>query len=150
MAKYLITGIAGFIGSSLARALLEQGHQVSVIDNLSTGRMENLEDLLSSIDFLQADICDPEAMRSCCADKDFVLHQAALASVPRSVADPLTSHRSNVEGTLQVLLAAREARVKRIVYAASSSAYGDEPTQPKYEEMPPQELSPYAVQILTC
>ncbi len=150
MARYLITGIAGFIGSTLAHTLVEQGHEVRGIDNLSTGRLENLADIRSSLTFEQADIQDIAAMRAACDGVDYVLHQAALASVPRSVNDPLTSHESNVNGTLNVLLAARDAGVKRIVYAASSSAYGDQPTQPKHEEMMPQPLSPYAVQKLTC
>ncbi len=149
MARYLITGIAGFIGSTLAHTLVEQGHQVRGIDNLSTGRMENLRSIQSSIEFLEADIQDARAMAEMCGGVDFVLHQAALASVPRSVKDPLASHESNVNGTLNVLLAARDAGVKRVVYAASSSAYGDQPTQPKHEEMRPQPLSPYAVQKLT-
>ena len=150
MARYLITGIAGFIGSSLAHKLVEQGHQVCGVDNLSTGRLENLDAIRSSIEFHQGDIQDAALMRAVCEGADVVLHQAALASVPRSVQDPLTSHNSNINGTLQVLLAARDARVRRIVYAASSSAYGDQPTQPKVETMPPMPLSPYAVQKLTC
>ena len=149
MARYLITGIAGFIGSTLAHALVEQGQQVYGIDNLTTGRLENLTAIRSSIQFQQADIQDLPALHEACGGVDFVLHQAALASVPRSVKDPLTSHESNINGTLNVLLAAREAGVKRVVYAASSSAYGDQPTQPKHEEMSPQPLSPYAVQKLT-
>ena len=150
MARYLITGIAGFVGSSIAHALVEQGHEVSGVDNLSTGRMENLADIRSAVAFQLADIQDVEAMRKACEGMDYVIHQAALASVPRSVKDPLTSHESNINGTLNVLLAARDANVKRIVYAASSSAYGDQPTQPKHEEMSPAPLSPYAVQKLTC
>ena len=150
MARYLITGIAGFIGSTLAHALVEQGHTVSGIDNLSTGRMENIEDILSSIQFEVADLQDLNAMRSACEGADFVLHQAALASVPRSVKAPVTSHESNVNGTLNLLLAARDAKVKRIVYAASSSAYGDQAGQAKHEDMTPRPLSPYAVQKLTC
>jgi len=149
MARYLITGIAGFIGSTLAHKLVEQGHEVRGIDNLSTGRMENLADIADKLSFQKADIQDSKAMREACAGVDYVLHQAALASVPRSVKDPLTSHDSNINGTLSVLMAARDAGVKRIVYAASSSAYGDQPTQPKHEEMSPQPLSPYAVQKLT-
>lgn len=149
MARYLITGIAGFIGSTLARALLEQGHEVCGIDNLSTGKMENLKDILSSIEFEVADLQDQVAMRAACEGADFVLHQAALASVPRSVKDPLSSHGSNVNGTLNILLAARDAGVKRIVYAASSSAYGDQEGRAKHEGMSPQPLSPYAVQKLT-
>ena len=150
MARYLITGMAGFIGSTLARALLEQGHTVRGIDNLSTGRMENLEEILSSVDLQIADLQDENAMRAACEGVDYVLHQAALASVPRSVKDPLTSHSSNINGTLTLLLAARDAGVKRIVYAASSSAYGDQEGQAKHEEMIPKPLSPYAVQKLTC
>ena len=150
MARYLITGIAGFIGSTLARALLEQGHTVRGIDNLSTGRMENLTDILSSLEFEVADLQDEAAMRFACEGVDFVLHQAALASVPRSVKDPLASHKSNINGTLSLLMAARDAGVKRIVYAASSSAYGDQEGQSKHEEMTPRPLSPYAVQKLTC
>ncbi len=150
MARYLITGIAGFIGSTLAHRLVELGHEVRGIDNLSTGNIDNLIDIRSSISFDQRDIQDVEAMRAACDGMDYVLHQAALASVPRSVKDPLTSHASNINGTLNVLMAARDAGVKRIVYAASSSAYGDQATQPKHEEMSPQPLSPYAVQKLAC
>ena len=150
MATYLITGIAGFIGSTIAHALVEQGHTVRGIDNLSTGNMENLADIRKAISFEQADLQDLPAMRRACEGVDYVLHQAALASVPRSVKDPLSSHEANINGTLNVLLAARDANVRRIVYAASSSAYGDQPTQPKHEEMVPQPLSPYAVQKLTC
>lgn len=150
MARYLITGMAGFIGSTLAHTLLEQGHAVRGIDNLSTGRMENIEDILSSVEFEIADLQDLGAMRSACEGVDYVLHQAALASVPRSVKDPVTSHESNVNGTLNLLLAARDAKVKRIVYAASSSAYGDQEGRAKHEEMTPRPLSPYAVQKLTC
>lgn len=150
MARYLITGMAGFIGSTLARALVEQGHTVRGIDNLSTGRMENVNDILSSVEFEIADLQDEAAMRFACEGVDYVLHQAALASVPRSVKDPLTSHASNINGTLSLLMAARDAGVKRIVYAASSSAYGDQEGLAKQEEMTPRPLSPYAVQKLTC
>lgn len=150
MARYLITGIAGFIGSTLAHTLVEQGHQVRGIDNLSTGNLDNLADIRSEISFEKMDLQDAQGMKAACEGADYVLHQAALASVPRSVKDPLTSHESNINGTLNLLLAARDAKVKRIVYAASSSAYGDQPTQPKHEEMAPMPLSPYAVQKLTC
>jgi nucleoside-diphosphate-sugar epimerase len=150
VAHYLITGIAGFIGSSIAQALVEQGQQVTGVDNLSTGNLANLADLRENIDFHRGDIQDRELMREICGGVDYVIHQAALASVPRSVKDPLTSHESNINGTLSVLMAARDAGVRRVVYAASSSAYGDQPTQPKHEEMLPQPLSPYAVQKLTC
>ena len=150
MTRYLITGIAGFIGSTLARALVEQGHEVRGIDNLSTGTLDNLADIRRSISFEQIDLQDVAGMRSACEGVDFVLHQGALASVPRSVKDPVGSHESNINGTLNLLIAARDAKVKRIVYAASSSAYGDQPTKPKQEDMPPLPLSPYAVQKLTC
>jgi nucleoside-diphosphate-sugar epimerase len=150
MARYLITGIAGFIGSSLAHALVEQGHDVSGIDNLSTGNLANLEDIRDRIDFQQIDLQDIPGVRAACEGVDYILHQGALASVPRSVKDPLTSHESNINGTLNLLIAARDAKVRRIVYAASSSAYGDQPTQPKQEDMLPRPLSPYAVQKLTC
>ena len=149
MARYLITGVAGFIGSTIARALLEQGHEVHGIDDLSAGRLDNLAEIVSDMSFTQADIRDPGAMRLACKGVEYVLHQAAMASVPRSVADPVGTHDVNVNGTLNVLLAARDAGVRRVVYAASSSAYGDQPTQPKHEEMLPQPLSPYAVQKLT-
>jgi UDP-glucose 4-epimerase len=145
MAKYLVTGAAGFIGSSLVRALLERGEQVRGIDNFETGKRENLEEVLRRIDFREADILDLEAMHSACKGVDFVLHQAAIPSVPKSVLDPLGSNRANVDGTVNVLVAARDAKVKRVVYAASSSAYGDTPTLPKHEAMNPSPISPYAV-----
>jgi nucleoside-diphosphate-sugar epimerase len=150
MASYLITGIAGFIGSTLAHELVEQGHEVRGIDNLSTGNLENLSDIRSRITFQQMDLQDVAGVRDACEGVDYVLHQGALASVPRSVKDPLSSHESNINGTLNLLIAARDAKVRRIVYAASSSAYGDQPTQPKQEDMLPRPLSPYAVQKLTC
>src|ERR1700760_63165 len=150
MARYLITGIAGFIGSSLAHALVQQGHDVRGIDNLSTGDLDNLTDIRRSIDFQEMDFQDETRIKSACEGVDYILHQGALASVPRSVKDPLTSHESNINGTLNLLIAARDARVRRIVYAASSSAYGDQPTQPKQEDMLPRPLSPSAVQKLTC
>jgi UDP-glucose 4-epimerase len=150
MARYLITGIAGFIGSTLAHTLVERGDEVRGIDNLSTGSLDNLADIRDRIDFQQMDLQDAAGIKSACDGIDFILHEAALASVPRSVKDPLTSHESNINGTLNLLLAARDARVRRIVYAASSSAYGDQPTQPKQEDMPPLPLSPYAVQKLAC
>lgn len=145
MSLYLITGIGGFIGSSLARGLLARGEQVRGIDNFSTGKRENIAEILDRIDFREADILDAEAMHKACAGADYVLHQAAIPSVPKSVLDPLGSNRSNVDGTVNVLIAARDAKVKRVVYAASSSAYGDTPTLPKHEEMKPDPISPYAV-----
>ncbi len=145
MALYLITGIGGFIGSSLARALLARGEQVRGVDNFSTGKRENIADIFDRIDFREADILDLDAMHRTCAGVDFVLHQAAIPSVPKSVLDPLASNRANIDGTVNVLVAARDAQVKRVVYAASSSAYGDTPTLPKHEAMKPDPISPYAV-----
>ena len=145
MAQYLITGIAGFIGSSIARALLSRGEQVRGVDNFATGKRENIAEILNRIDFRDADITDLDAMREACIGVDFVMHQAAIPSVPKSVLDPLGSNRANIDGTVNVLVAARDAKVKRIVYAASSSAYGDTPTLPKREDMRPDPISPYAV-----
>ena len=145
MAKFLVTGAAGFIGSSLVRALVETGAQVRGVDNFATGKRENLAGVLSKIDFREADILDLDAMHDACQGVDYVLHEAAIPSVPKSLLDPLGSNRANVDGTVNVLVAARDAKVKRVVYAASSSAYGDTPTLPKYEAMPPNPISPYAV-----
>src|SRR5215467_1645439 len=145
MALYLITGIAGFIGSSLARALLSRGEQVRGVDNFSTGNPQNIKEILNRIDFREADILDLDAMQRVCAGVDFVLLQAAIPSVPKSVLDPLGNNRANVDGTVNVLVAARDAKAKRVVYAASSSAYGDTPTLPKHEAMKPDPISPYAV-----
>src|ERR1039458_1763991 len=145
MAKYLVTGAAGFIGSSLVRALLDRGEQVRGIDNFETGRRENLSEVLSQIDFREADILDLDAMHKACTGVDYVLHHAAIPSVPKSVLDPIGSNRANVDGTVNVLVAARDAKVKRVVYAASSSVYGDTPTLPKREAMTPNPISPYAV-----
>jgi UDP-glucose 4-epimerase len=149
MANYLITGIAGFIGSSLAHALLERGHSVRGVDNLSTGKLENVAPFRDRIDFREADLLDLDAMRDACRDMEFVLHQAAIPSVPRSVKDPITSNQANVDGTLNLLVAARDAKVKRVTYASSSSLYGDTPTLPKHEGMIPNPISPYAVSKLT-
>ena len=145
MAVYLITGVAGFIGSSLARELLQGGEQVRGVDNFSTGKRENLAQILGKIDFRESDILDLNAMKLACAGVDYVLHQAAIPSVPKSVLDPIGSNRANVDGTVNVLVAARDAKVKRVIYAASSSAYGDTPTLPKHERMTPDPISPYAV-----
>jgi nucleoside-diphosphate-sugar epimerase len=145
MAKYLVTGAAGFIGSSLVRTLLDRGHQVRGVDNFSTGKRQNLTEVLDRMDFREADILDLDAMRNACGGIDYVLHQAAIPSVPKSVQDPLGSNRANVDGTVNLLIAARDAKVRRVVYAASSSAYGDTPTLPKHEAMPPNPISPYAV-----
>jgi nucleoside-diphosphate-sugar epimerase len=145
MSQYLITGVAGFIGSSIARALLSRGERVRGVDNFATGKRENIAEILNRIDFREADITDLDAMREACTGVDFVMHQAAIPSVPKSVLDPLGSNRANIDGTVNVLVAARDAKVKRVVYAASSSAYGDTPTLPKHEEMRPDPISPYAV-----
>jgi nucleoside-diphosphate-sugar epimerase len=145
MALYLITGIGGFIGSSIARALLSRGEAVRGLDNFSTGKKNNLAEIAARIEVHEADITDLDAMHRACKGVDFVLHQAAIPSVPKSVLDPLGSNRANVDGTVNVLIAARDAKVKRVVYAASSSAYGDTPTLPKHEGMKPDPISPYAV-----
>lgn len=149
MANYLVTGVAGFVGSSIAHALVERGHSVRGIDNLSTGHIENVADIRSKIDFRQGDLLDLDAVRDACRDMDFVLHQAAIPSVPRSVKDPIESNRANVDGTLNLLVAARDAKVRRVTYASSSSLYGDTPTLPKHEGMMPDPISPYAVSKLT-
>jgi UDP-glucose 4-epimerase len=145
MSLYLITGIAGFIGSSLAHELLQRGEQVRGIDNLSTGKRDNIAPILNKIDFREADLLNLEAMKQACTGADYVLHQAAIPSVPKSVLDPIGSNRANIDGTVNILVAARDAKVKRVVYAASSSAYGDTPTLPKHERMTPDPISPYAV-----
>ena len=149
MSKILVTGAAGFIGSSLVHELCNQGHDVSGVDNLVTGNMENLVGFLDHIDFRRGDVRDENLMQSMCRNVDIVFHQAALPSVPKSVLDPAASHQANIEGTFSLLLAARNAGVRRIVYAASSSAYGESPTLPKHEAMAPAPISPYAVQKLT-
>ena len=125
--------------------MLAQGDHVRGIDNLSTGKIENLSEILDRIDFRQADLLDAKATESACTGADYVLHEAAIPSVPRSVENPLESNRANIDATVQLLVAAKDARVKRVVYAASSSAYGDTPTLPKQEEMTPSPVSPYAV-----
>ncbi|HWF91015.1 MAG TPA: SDR family oxidoreductase [Terriglobales bacterium] len=145
MTKYLITGVAGFIGSALARAVLAQGNEVRGIDNFSTGKKENIAEILNRIDFRKADLLDLNALTEACRGVDYVLHQAAIPSVPRSVRNPIESNQTNVDGTLNVLVAARDAGVKRVVYAASSSVYGDSPVMPKSEDMVPDPISPYAV-----
>ena len=145
MAHYLVTGGAGFIGSHLTEELVRRGHRVRVADSLITGNRANL-DHISGVEFLEGDLADLTFARKSVDGCHFVLHQAAIPSVPRSVQDPITSNTANVDATLNVLVAARDAGVKRLVFAASSSAYGDTPTLPKHERMPTNPLSPYALQ----
>jgi len=145
MNKFLVTGGAGFIGSNIAAKLVLQGCFVRVIDNLLTGKKSNLADIIDRIEFVEADMGDEKIARKVMKDIDVVLHQGALPSVPRSIDDPAETHRHCLDATFTLLLAARDAGVKRFVYASSSSAYGDTPTLPKVETMPPRPLSPYAV-----
>jgi UDP-N-acetylglucosamine/UDP-N-acetyl-alpha-D-glucosaminouronate 4-epimerase len=147
MATYLVTGGAGFIGSHLVEELVRRGQRVRVVDNLSTGKRQNIAHL-TSVEFVEGELADLEVARRAVDGMDYVLHQAAIPSVPRSVQDPITSNRANIDATLNVLVAARDARVRRLVYAGSSSAYGDTPTFPKIETMATAPLSPYALQKL--
>ncbi len=149
MAAYLVTGGAGFIGSHLAEELARRGHAVRVADSLITGKRRNLAHV-SSVEFLEGDLADQAVAVRAVAGMDYVLHQAAIPSVPRSVEDPIASNRANIDASLNVLVAARDAGVKRVVYAGSSAAYGDTPTLPKREDMPPHPLSPYALQKLVA
>jgi len=149
MASYLVTGGAGFIGSQLAEELLRRGDTVRVADNLATGKRQNLAHIPQA-EFLEGDLADFDVAARAVAGMDYVLHQAAIPSVPRSVKDPITSNRANVDATLNVLIAARDAGVKRLVFAGSSSEYGNSPTLPKHEEMSPNPLSPYALQKSVC
>lgn len=146
---YLVTGGAGFIGSHIAEKLILNGHKVRVFDNLSTGRIENLDPVEKKIDFIQEDIRDMDRLVQAMSGIDMVFHQAALPSVPRSIEEPRDCHEVNITGTLNVLLAARQAGVQRVIYAGSSSAYGDTPVLPKKEDMTPSPLSPYALAKLT-
>ncbi len=150
MASYLVTGGAGFIGSNIVHELVKRGEHVRVLDNLSTGRPENLRGILDKIEFIEGDICDENTVRRAVYGVDYVLHQAALPSVQRSVNDPIASNRVNVNGTLNLLMAAREEKVKRFVIASSSSVYGDTPVLPKVEDMPINPLSPYATSKLAA
>lgn len=146
--KVLVTGGAGFIGGHIIDALLAQNAEVRVIDNLSTGKRENIDRVRNRVDFIEADICDPEAIARAVHGVELVFHEAAIPSVSRSVADPVASNQANVGGTVSVLNAARLAGVRKLVYAASSSAYGDTPTLPKVETMTPRPMSPYAISKL--
>ncbi len=145
MARYLVTGGAGFIGSHLGETLVARGHDVRVVDNLVGGSRANLAHV-AGVEFLEGDLADMPVAVQAVSGMDYVLHQAAIPSVPRSVADPVTSNRANITATLNVLVASRDAKVKRVVYAGSSSAYGNAPTLPKHEGMAPNPLSPYALQ----
>jgi nucleoside-diphosphate-sugar epimerase len=147
--RYLVTGGAGFIGSHLVEHLAGEGHEVVVLDDFSTGKRENLEGFRGRIDLIEGTVTDPATCTRACRGVHFVLHEAALASVPRSIRDPVATHHANTTGTLNVLLAARAAGVRRVVYAASSSAYGNTAELPKHEGMVPRPLSPYAVSKLT-
>lgn len=150
MAFYLVTGGAGFIGSNLVHALLARGERVRVLDDFSTGRQVNLKDAFSQIELVEGDLADPDVCHHAVQGADYVLHQGAVPSVSRSVQDPLRSHHANATATLNMLVAARDAGVKRFVYASSSSVYGDSPTLPKQEDMTPRPKSPYAVAKLAA
>jgi nucleoside-diphosphate-sugar epimerase len=147
MAHYLVTGGAGFVGSHLVEELTRRGERVRVVDSLVTGKRQNIAHV-SGVEFLHGDLADMAVARQAVSGIDYVLHQAAIPSVPRSVEDPVTSNRANIDASLNLLVAARDARVKRVVYAGSSSAYGNTPTLPKVETMPTAPLSPYALQKL--
>lgn len=146
MTRFLVTGGAGFIGSNLVKQLVEEGYrEVRVIDNLSTGKSENLAPVLDRIDFQLGDIREMDFVQKQSRDAEIVFHQAALSSVEQSIKDPVSTDESNIKGTLNVLLAARDSHVKRVVYSSSASVYGDSPALPKHEEMPVDVLSPYAL-----
>jgi UDP-glucose 4-epimerase len=149
MANYLVTGGAGFIGSHMAEELVRRGERVRVVDSLITGKRNNLAHL-PQVEFMLGDLAEPGVAQRAVTGIDYVLHQAAIPSVPRSVEDPITSNRANIDASLQLLVAARDAGVRRVVYAGSSSAYGDTPTLPKAETMPTAPLSPYALQKLVA
>lgn len=149
MGSYLLTGGAGFIGSNLARFVLSKGNQVTILDNFSTGKRENLAQIADQIRLIEGDIRDAGAVRDAMTGVDGVFHLAALGSVPRSVADPETSHDVNVNGTLRILQTVRELNIRRIVFSASSSAYGNQPISPKVETMPVLPISPYAANKVT-
>ncbi|MFZ1947537.1 MAG: SDR family oxidoreductase [bacterium] len=149
MARNLVTGGAGFIGSNLARRLVSLGEEVVILDDFSTGKRANLEDIRDRVEVLQGSICDPDLVRRAVRGVHTVFHEAAVVSVVRSVDDPVTTNAVNVDGTLNCLMAARDGGVKRFVFAASSSAYGDNPSLPKREDLKPEPLSPYAISKLT-
>jgi len=148
MAVYVVTGGGGFIGSHIVEELLRRNETVSVIDNFSTGKHENVDPFADDVEIIEADIAEARNLAQFLKGVDYVIHQAAIPSVPKSMADPVKSHHANVDGTLRLLVACREAGVKRVVYASSSSLYGDSPTLPKHEGMMPNPLSPYGAQKL--
>ena len=148
--RYLVTGVAGFIGSHLLETLLKRGDEVVGLDNFLTGHRKNIEPFMDQFTMVEGDICDLDTCRRAVEGVDHVLHQAALGSVPRSVDDPLLSHTINTTGTLNMLVAARDAKAKSFVFAASSSYFGDTEELPKHDQMPPRPLSPYAVTKVTC
>lgn len=150
MAKYLVTGGAGFIGSHIVECLVKKGESVCVLDNLETGKKENIAPFLDKIEFIKEDIRDADTCQKVCRGVDYVLHQAALGSVPRSIDDPLTTNDVNITGTLNLLLAAKKNKVRRFVYASSSSVYGDSEVLPKVETMYSNPLSPYALSKYTA
>ncbi len=143
--KYLVTGGAGFIGSNIVDELIRRDHEVTVLDDLSTGKKANLEQVASRIRLIQSTITDLDAVKRACEGMDYVIHLAARTSVPQSVKDPIDTNRVNIDGTLNVFVAARDAKVKRVVFAASSAAYGESPTLPKVETMQPEPISPYGL-----
>ena len=145
MSKYLVTGGAGFIGSHIVERLVNDGQQVRVLDNLATGKLANIQPFMDKIEFMQDSLTDLSAVRNAVEGVDYILHQGAIPSVPRSVADPIGSNEAGIDGTLNLLVAARDAGVKRLVYASSSSVYGNSPTLPKHEKMETHPLSPYAL-----
>jgi UDP-glucose 4-epimerase len=145
---YLVTGGAGFIGSHIAEELVKRGERIRVLDNLSTGKRENVQHLMSSMEFIEGDLLDQETTAQTVEGVDFVIHQAAIPSVPRSIKDPKNTTENNLTSTIHLLLAARDAGVKRMIYASSSSVYGDSPTLPKREDFTPAPLSPYAASKL--
>jgi UDP-glucose 4-epimerase len=145
MDKYLVTGGAGFVGSHIAGELVRKGHSVRIIDNFSTGKRENISSFLEEIELVEADIREFKACRKVVEGMDFILHQAALTSVPRSIEDPLLTNEINITGTLNLLLASRDAKVQRLVFASSAAVYGEDPRLPKTEDMEGLPISPYAL-----
>jgi nucleoside-diphosphate-sugar epimerase len=148
MAKYLVTGGAGFIGSNIVKRLVEEGKEVRVLDNLSTGKRKNIEPFIDKVEFVEGDFGDLDVARSAVKGVDYVIHTGAIPSVPRSIDDPVKTNAANITGTLNLLIASRDEKVKRFVYSASSSAYGDSKVMPKEETMPTAPKSPYAIQKL--